>query len=228
MNSYWMVESWYGSGASFLFTNEQGHDMEWENTVLVVDDILPKQQQENLKRIFLSSNFPWHFTPDVTGEHSEDARPAFNNYLIHDGKVNVGGKALSLLQQLINNALYKLYEELNVKADYELFRMRTFLQMPLANLTGSRLDTHHVDYYEKRHLSILYYVFDADGDTVIYENMYHPANNTKIPEPEELIVKKQVTPKQGRVVIFDGYHWHTGTQPQNGMRCVVNTNVFQK
>lgn len=201
--------------------------MEWENKVFVVDDILPKRQQENLERILLSSQFPWHFTPDVTGEHSKDGRPAFNNYLVDDGKVNVGGKPLTLLQQLINNSLSILHEELNVSANFELFRMRTFLQMPLANLSGSRRDTHHVDYYKERHLSILYYVFDADGDTVIFENMYHP-NNTKVPELDELKVKQKVTPKQGRVVIFDGYHWHTGTQPKKGMRCVINSNVFQK
>ena len=201
--------------------------MKWENKVLVIDDILNKEQQENLKRMLLSSQFPWHFVPDVTGEHSTDGRPAFQNKLIYDGKVNVGGKPLELLQHLINNSLSKLYDELHVKAKYDLFRMRTFLQMPLANLSGSKLDTHHVDYYKKRHLSILYYVFDADGDTVIYENMYHP-DNPDIPELDELKVKKSVTPKQGRVVIFDGYHWHTGTQPEKGMRCVINSNVFQK
>jgi hypothetical protein len=200
--------------------------MEWENKIFVVDDILTKKQQEDLKRILLSSKFPWHFTPDVTGEGSRDGRPAFQNRLLYDGKVNVGGKALSLLQQLINNSLSKLYEELNVKANYELFRIVTFLQMPLANLGGSRRDAHHIDLGQK-HLNILYYVFDADGDTVIFENMYHP-NDIKVPEPNELKVKKKVTPKQGRVVIFDGYHWHTGTQPKKGMRCIINSNVLQK
>jgi hypothetical protein len=200
--------------------------MEWENKVFVVDDILTKKQQEDLKRILLGKHFPWHFIPDVTGEGSKDGRPAFHNKLIDDGKVNVGGDALSLLHQLINNSLSKLYEELNVKANYELFRIRTILQMPLANISGSRRDAHHIDYI-KKHLSILYYVFDADGDTVIFENMYHP-NNIKVPEPNELKVKKKVTPKQGRVVIFDGYHWHTGTQPKKGLRCVINSNVLQK
>ena len=137
--------------------------MEWKNKVFVFDDILPEAQQERLKNILLSSQFPWHFTPDVTGEHSEDQRPAFNNYLINNGQMNVGGKPLELLQQLIRNSLTRLHEEVGGKADYDLFRMRTFLQMPLANLKGSRRDTHHVDYYKKRHLSILYYVFDADG-----------------------------------------------------------------
>ena len=141
--------------------------MEWENKVFVVDDILTKKQQEDLKRILLSSQFPWHFIPDVTGGGSRDGRPAFQNKLIYDGKVNVGGKALSLLQQLIDNSLSKLYEELNVKANYELFRIVAILQMPLANLGGSRRDAHHID-FKKKHLNILYYVFDADGDTVIF------------------------------------------------------------
>ena len=201
--------------------------MEWENLVLVVDDILPKDKQENLERMLLSSQFPWHFTPDVTGEHSKDGRPAFNHYLVDDGRVNVGGKPLELLQQLISNSLNRMCEELKTKADFELFRMRTFLQLPLANLSGSRLDTHHVDYYKQRHLSILYYVFDADGETIIYDNMYHP-DNPKVPELDELKIKQEVTPKQGRVVIFDGWYWHTGTQPRDGMRCVINSNVFQK
>lgn len=210
-----------------MHTCGESQNMKWENTVLVVDDILTKEEQDYLKRILLSSQFPWHFTPDVTGDHSRDARPAFNNYLVDDGKINVGGKPLSLLQKLIDNSLSRLYEEVNVQANYQLFRMRTFLQMPLANLVGSRRDTHHVDFYKERHLSILYYVFDADGDTIIFENMYHP-DNPKVPELKELKVKKKVTPKQGRVVIFDGYHWHTGTQPQKGMRCVINSNVFQR
>ena len=201
--------------------------MEWENKVLVVDDVLPKAQQEDLKRILLSGQFPWHFIPDVTGEYSKDGRPAFHNNLVYDGKLNVGGKALELLQQLVNNSLSRLYEEYQVKAEYELFRVRTFIQLPLANLVGPMRDTHHVDFFEKRHLSILYYVFDADGDTVIFENMYHP-NNPEMPEVSELKIKESVTPKQGRVVIFDGFHWHTGTQPSKGMRCVINSNVFQK
>ena len=67
---------------------------EWENKVLVVDDVISRPQQEDLKRILLSGQFPWHFMPDVTGEHSKDSRPAFHNNLIYDGKLNIGGKPL--------------------------------------------------------------------------------------------------------------------------------------
>ena len=71
-------------------------------------------------------------------------------------------------------------------------------------------DTHH------NHIVILYYALDSDGDTIIYNEKIKSDNYT---------VKKRVTPKQGRVVIFDGGLFHTAEQPINNTRCIVNYNV---
>ena len=35
----------------------------------------------------------------------------------------------------------------------------------------------------------------------------------------------KITPKQGRVVIFNGLLRHTATQPINGSRCIINVNI---
>ena len=98
---------------------------------------------------------------------------------------------------------------------------RSFLQLPL-NLKDRRLDAPHID-ADKDHLVILYYVNDSDGDTVIYKN--HFVNNDTTPKFEELEEIKRVTPKSGRVVMFNGRHWHTSCQPEHNVRCVVNYNV---
>ena len=37
--------------------------------------------------------------------------------------------------------------------------------------------------------------------------------------------KQRVTPKQGRVVLFDGSHYHTAQQCTNKIRCIVNYNL---
>ena len=37
--------------------------------------------------------------------------------------------------------------------------------------------------------------------------------------------KQRVTPKQGRVVIFEGGQYHTAEQPTKGTRCIVNYNL---
>ena len=48
----------------------------------------------------------------------------------------------------------------------------------------------------------------------------------KIQERDKKYTEKQrVTPKQGRVVIFDGGLYHTAQQCKNKMRCIVNYNL---
>jgi len=38
-------------------------------------------------------------------------------------------------------------------------------------------------------------------------------------------IKKQVNPKKGRLLVFDGSYWHTAYQPKENIRCVININV---
>ena len=83
---------------------------------------------------------------------------------------------------------------------------RAFLQFPL-NLKSKDDDTPHIDLDEgERHIVVLYYVKDSDGDTVIYNERT---------ESNTYTVKQKVTPKQGRVVIFDGGQYHTPQQEIN-------------
>jgi ectoine hydroxylase-related dioxygenase (phytanoyl-CoA dioxygenase family) len=130
-----------------------------------------------------------------------------------------------MLEPLWTNCIQKVKEETNSAGNYSIVKSRTFLQLPLNGLSGREYDAHHVDLL-KEHFALLYYVCDADGDTVIFENMYSESDR-KVPELHELKEKMRVTPKQGRVVIFDGYYWHTATQPAKSVRCVINTDVVQ-
>ena len=64
----------------------------------------------------------------------------------------------------------------------------------------------------RQHIVVLYYVVDSDGDT----------ERTESPSYTE---KQRVSPKQGRVVIFEGGQYHTAAQPTKGTRCIVNYNL---
>jgi len=204
--------------------------MKWKRKVWVFDDIIPIEKQEEIRKAMLgsemtASNFPWHFIPDVTGGGSQDKRPAFGQTFIRDGIIKSNEAYIKLLEPLWVSCMKKINEKTNTVGKYSVIKSRTFLQLPLRNLNGSEYDAHHIDMLED-HFALLYYVCDSDGDTVIFENMYskkHP----KPPEPSELKEKIRVTLKQGRVVVFDGYYWHTATQPETGVRCVINTDVVQ-
>ena len=63
---------------------------------------------------------------------------------------------------------------------------RSFLQFPL-NLKNYDVDTPHIDIYNRKHLVVLYYVCDSDGDTIIY-------NERKETPDKVYTIKERVTP----------------------------------
>ena len=95
---------------------------------------------------------------------------------------------------------------------------RSFLQFPIN--TDGTIDTAHIDIEEDIDFMVaLYYVCDSDGDTVIYNEREELPN-------EKYTIKESVTPKQGRMVIFDGRLYHAAKQPINSnTRCIVNYNL---
>lgn len=62
------------------------------------------------------------------------------------------------------------------------------------------------------HWVILYYVNDADGDTVFFDK------NDKI--------IYRVTPKKGRAILFNGNIKHGGGIPKQYSRCIVNFDIM--
>lgn len=204
--------------------------MKWKREVWVFDDIVPTEKQEEIRKAMLGtetsgSDFPWHFIPDVTGGGSQDKRPAFGQTFIRDGVIKSNEAYLKMLEPLWTNCMEKIKAKTNTTGKYSIVKSRTFLQFPLCHLRGGEYDAHHIDMLQE-HFALLYYVCDSDGDTVIFENMYSK-QDPKPPEPNKLREKIRVTPRQGRVVVFDGYYWHTATQPAKSARCVINTDVVQ-
>ena len=43
---------------------------------------------------------------------------------------------------------------------------------------------------------------------------------------DDLKIKQKITPKMGRVVVFNGKYWHTAEQPEHSNRCIINYNII--
>ena len=191
--------------------------MNWHNKVFVFDDIVNLETQNHIKDLMLNKAM-WSYVSEVTNPQLNDQqRPGFAHYFVKDEIIrsDLHDEVLPILQ----NSLKKL----NVHGDRRYLQGRSFLQLPLNIDNREKLDVPHVDLANFKHLVILYYVTDADGETVIYDNQF--VENEKIPNFEDLKEKQRVMPKQGRVVCFDGYYWHTSQQPSKGTRCIINYNV---
>ncbi len=203
--------------------------MKLDKDVTVIDDFIDKEYQEEIKNILLGTNsftwegedlsFDWYFLNDVTDSFAErhQKRWAFtHSYAGLDWGEDEDDE--------LNNLFIPMLSEVCRKKDFDNLKIlqgRSFLQFPLRNLKDQTPDTPHIDIPDKEHIVALYYVCDSDGDTIIYNE-----REDKGEKAESYTIKERVTPKQGRMVIFDGTLYHTAEQPKNSdMRCVVNYDL---
>ena len=207
-----------------------------DNEVFVIDDFIEKEYQEQIKNVLLGSEpfddleFPWYFIEDVTAAGDDDSqhRPAMSHQYVEfqDDKDSMG---------VVSSDFHDMFIPMLQRAAFK-FRMpyvnalqgRSFLQFP-TNIKQS-VDLTHIDIYSRKHLVCLYYVCDSDGDTIIYNEREREISNEDYTTVKErvtpnLTIKQRVTPKQGRVVLFDGWLMHTAEQPINNVRCIVNYNL---
>ena len=190
--------------------------MNYYNKIYVFDDIVPKEKQIEIEKLLLNKG-SWTFVKDVTNPDSPNPRPGFYHWLVHEENT------VSDLHNEILPIIKTSYQKVGLQGERRILQGRSFLQLPLNIPDRDKLDVPHVDLSNFKHLVVLYYVTDADGETVIYENQYDEKGD--IPRFQTLQEKQRVMPKQGRVVCFDGYYWHTAAQPSKGTRCIINYNV---
>ena len=185
--------------------------------IYVFDDIIEKDYQNKIKSILIGQvryndeDFPWYYIDDVTasGDYETQKRGAFVHDYVHY-EYGIESDFHYLFLDLIKASCSKL----KIK-EVDALQGRSFLQLP-TNIKREDVDSPHID-MQFKHFVMLYYVCDSDGDTIIY--------NEKMISEKGFTVQKKVTPKQGRVVLFNGSLYHTAQQPNHGIRCVVNYDL---
>ena len=192
--------------------------------VTVIDDFIDKDYQEKIKLQLLGgfdkrnkhhdSDFPWFYIEDVTAAGDEDSqhRPGLGHQYVEFDDISPG-IVVSDYHDLMIPMLKKVGFRVGI-SDVKVIQGRSFLQFPIKE--RGEPDLPHIDIMDKNHIVGLYYVVDSDGDTIIY-------NERK--ESKIYTIKQKVTPKQGRIVIFDGGLYHTAEQPLNNTRCIINYNI---
>ena len=202
--------------------------------IIVFDDFIETDYQEKIKRELLGAEdhlgqqFPWYYLEDVTSAYDDDSkhRPGLSHSYV-GLPIEMEGDEDDILEPGAVGQVQSEYHELFVPmlkrvgfklglSNLNVIQGRSFLQFPVN--TDGTIDSPHIDIIGKANFVVaLYYVCDSDGDTVIY-------NETK--ESKTYTINKSVTPKQGRMVIFDGRLFHAAKQPINSnTRCIVNYNL---
>lgn len=76
----------------------------------------------------------------------------------------------------------------------------------------------HIDIPDRNFKSLIYYVADSDGDTFIFNETFH--------NKKDLSVRRRVSPKKGKAVLFDSNIWHASSNPREYANRVVLNFIF--
>lgn len=185
----------------------------------IYHNVLSKEQQDLLENLILKNNsFSWQLDKTLYQHEIKDGLNQ-NNYfdchqMIHQFIVN--GRFYSNYTKSVLDFLRwpSLCYELNIPNN--IWRMKTNLMF---KNKSNKTNTPHTDSI-KKHISVIYYVNDADGETTIYNKIV--GENLKDIKPV-----KKFKPKKGSFLIFDGSRYHSSKPPQNNeLRCVINFNLL--
>jgi len=175
----------------------------------VIDNAINESYQDFIESLFGGIDMPWYYNPSISRSDPEagDTNEGFAQvtYDILNNRFKTPFSDITM--PILLEGVYK-HNKYKVRIE-DIIRIR--VGMFLKNQSpGDHLP--HVD-YKFPHTTLLYYVNDSDGPTKIYNDQRR--------------VIKEVKPKKGRVLIFDGNYYHSSSGPvKSARRIAINFNFL--
>ena len=200
----------------------------------VYDDVLSKSTMIKVCKNFLYPSFPWyinHTCEKTLSDRYANKYPEFQNsvQLYHPflsytqiwrelaidyyyvDNLEQANKEKDLINNLVEEFCDNIGENFN---DIVIYRAKLNLLLQNNQTTPN---PPHIDLVDIKHRVLLYYVNDSDGDTIIYKD-----------KSAEKVLDK-ISPKQGRILFFDGDYYHSSSPPIiNNKRIVLNIDLVNK
>ena len=184
--------------------------------ILVRDDIIPEYLQDYFELITLGVNvksdrstagelfrtIAYECKYEPTAIENKNIRPPLSfAHVLKDGA--------TLSTNFSNFSLIPLRVCLALNTGLKnIFMARVILTCP--QNTKLKHYAPHID-SPQHHYALIYYVNDADGATVLFD--------------DDKNIIQEVEPKRGRILLFNGAILHGSGIPKNGNRCIVNFDI---
>ena len=192
---------------------------------LVFDNVISKTYLKQLiDNVF---DYDWKFSSNLTygngkeNVNSQDFEYGFNGFLTEE--------QLHFILPLI----FKICDLSNIEIlnKNQVSRITPRLQTMLSS--NNEINDIHID-KEQNHYVVIFYPHNIDGDTILYNQTildlsHSKFNKMNVEEKKEatknFTILKKITPKENRVVVFNGNRYHTSSSPSKGPRCIINIHI---
>ena len=167
---------------------------------MIIQNLLPDFLAEQIRTELSYKTFPWFYRDFVLYEDTKELFPQFNHVFYAENEIQ------SQYYSFVIPILWFFQKETNIKIK-SIFRIKTNLNTKYPLSESDIQSLVHTDHEEDKYLSLIYYVDDSDGDTIIYKD-------------NEVIA---ITPKYNQLCYFKSNIPHVGVFPkENNKRIIIN------
>ena len=173
---------------------------------MIIKNILPNYLKEELYNLFMGCYMPWFWNNTATASKDEIDLEEETFQFIH--LFYSDNNILSDKYNFVVPILWFFEKETNIKIK-NIIRIKANLNTRYLMTNKDKLDAIHKDSPNENFLSIIYYINDSDGDTLIYD--------------EKRNVAYTITPQANSLVYFKSNTEHAGIFPLiNKKRIIIN------
>jgi hypothetical protein len=188
--------------------------------IIELDSAIPRPYQNLVESELSSPQMLWTYQEESASTASAFARSygGFSHmaYLADDHEPSA-----SPLSSLLLPILFVFCEK--AKLDFNaLLRIRIGLFTRTPGETAHH--NPHVD-FSQPHQTAVYYVNDSDGDTVVFEESLSDVR-VEDASRHRFTMAGAVSPKKGRMMCFDGRHYHASSYPTRAAKRIAITFNF--
>lgn len=203
--------------------------------IIVFQELIPRILQESvLSTIDGTESFPWYLLRKVGHTWATNLHYADPNVIDGGGfyhSVVDDKKIISKYYDYFKQILFFFTDKTGIEVD-EIIRIRLRFTNQQSGHSDSTYGPIHVDFtkYIEPYYTLLYYVEDSDGDTILFDKIFDPVIDVYKPENiSDLDIVYRQTPKMGTGLFFNGHRYHSGNYPINYQtRIVINFDFTLK
>jgi hypothetical protein len=202
--------------------------------ILLIENLVPVSFQNAIfERMHGINYFPWYLLNKIGHKDYKNLKYVDENitdesgfyHMIYDENISQSN------YYDFFRSLLEFYSEKTDKQIERILRIRARYTHPITGHNKNKYAAPHVDFNsEIPYTTLVYYVNDSDGDTILFDKKFD-----KLSEEYNPIIKEdlkevfRLAPKKGNALKFDGHRYHAGNFPIDySSRIVINFDFIEK
>ena len=200
---------------------------------IILDDLIGEELQNQIEDSMFDCS--WGFKMDNTYGYDAKSMGVKYRKFLNPFEYDISPSIITNLQA--NQKIFKLFNQIIEKTCNHINFNLEQISRCIAGIQGvqvirkqNKVCNIHIN-QKQPHLVLLYYVNDADGETIFFDktiNDIKDDNEMYLDERHEFNIISKIMPKQGRILLFDGRTYHSASSPTTGMRCIISSDLFGK